>query len=103
MWQVRFIESRAGQPFMAQVSFHNCHIPYIGTPAERARCNSSDEAACRPPLPGAVGYSSAELDFYACLNEFDEGVGKILRTLKTEGYYDNTMVWFTTGADSLSA
>ena len=48
------------------------HWSLAGTPAERAKCNSTE--TCNPPLPGAAGYSSAELDFYACLNEFDEAV-----------------------------
>jgi arylsulfatase A-like enzyme len=94
---VGFLEQRAASnkaPFMAQISIHNCHIPYIGTPAERARCN--DTRSCSAPLPGAASYSSAELDFYACLNEFDEAVGTVIGALKRLGYYDNTMIWFTT-------
>jgi hypothetical protein len=93
---VAFIETQAKvtQPFMAQISFHNCHIPFIGTPPERARCNATE--SCNGPLPGAAGYSSAELDFYACMNEFDEGVGTIIAALKRLGYYDNTMIWLTT-------
>jgi len=87
---VRFLEARDGAPFMAQISIHNCHIPFIGTPTERAKCNSSE--TCNPPLPGAASYTSAELDFYACLNEFDEAVGTMIGALKTLGYYDNTMV-----------
>ena len=43
-----------------------------------------------------ASYSFAELDFYACLNEFDEGVGSIIAALKRLDYYDNTMIWFTT-------
>jgi hypothetical protein len=70
------------------------HIPYIGTPAERAKCNSTE--TCDPPLAGAAGYTSAELDFYSCLNEFDEGVGNVIAALKRLDYYDNTMIWFTT-------
>jgi hypothetical protein len=69
---VDWIESRKGSPFMAQVSIHNCHIPFIGTPTERARCNSTE--SCLSPSgadtsTGRAGgaYTSAELDFYACL------------------------------------
>ena len=40
--------------------------------------------------------NSKELDFYACMNEFDEGVGTIIAALKRLGYYDNTMIWLTT-------
>lgn len=87
---VRFLEARDGAPFMAQVSIHNCHIPYIGTNEEKAKCNSSE--TCNPPLPGTSAYNEAELDFYACLNEFDEAVGTMIGALKDLGYYDNTMV-----------
>jgi len=68
---------------------------YIGTPTERARCNSTE--TCRePPALVPNPYTSAELDFYACLNEFDEAVGTMIGALKRLGYYDNTMIWFTT-------
>lgn len=96
---VQFIEHQADKnmPFMAQISFHNCHIPFIGTPSERAKC-ASNESCVAPGGIDRIGgpYNSAELDFYACLNEFDEGVGTIIDALKRVGYYDNTMIWFTT-------
>jgi arylsulfatase A-like enzyme len=98
---VDWIESRDSAPFMAQISIHNCHVPYIGTPTEREKCNSTE--TCLGPsgadvVTGRAGgaYTSAELDFYACLNEFDEAVGTIITALKRLNYYDNTMVWFTT-------
>jgi arylsulfatase A-like enzyme len=98
----RFIAARDGNPFMAQVSFHNCHvsslspsqscpvshynpcqIPYIGTPEARADC-----AAGKTCKPGS--YSDAQLDFYACLNELDAAVGRVLAMLESSGYRDNT-------------
>ena len=91
---VQFLESRNGDPFMAQISIHNCHIPYIGTPSEREACAAN--RTCNPPLPGSQPYTSPELDFYACLNEFDEAVGKMIGALKRLDYYENTMIWFTT-------
>jgi arylsulfatase A-like enzyme len=90
----RFVEGRAGKPFLAQLSFHNCHIPYIGTNASRAACAANK--TCVPPLPGTKPYNDAELDFYACLNELDGSVGRVLDMLVKEGYYDNTMIWMTT-------
>ena len=90
---VRFLEAQNGAPFLAQISFHNCHIPFVGTPSRRAACNSTAE--CEPTLPGAAAYNDQELDFYACLNEFDNSVGTVLAALKRLGYYDNTMTWFS--------
>ena len=92
---IRFAESLDGSPFLAQISFHNCHIPFIGTAARRAECNSTE--SCAVVLPGAGAYTDEELDFYACLNEFDASVGTVLDALKRLDYYDNTMIWFTVG------
>jgi arylsulfatase A-like enzyme len=91
---IRFIEGLNGAPFLAQVSFHNCHIPFIGTPSRVSSCNSTSE--CEPIIPGSQPYNHQELDFYACLNELDSSVGAVLDALKRLGYYDNTMTWFTT-------
>ena len=93
---IRFAESLGGRPFLAQISFHNCHIPFVGTPQRVAACNASGSAECAPPLPDALPYNHQELDFYACLNELDNSVGAVLDALKRLGYYDNTMVWLTT-------
>lgn len=90
---VRFAEAQGGAPFLAQISFHNCHVPFIGTKNRRAEC--SGNSSCVPPLPGSKPYSDEELDFYACLNEFDNSVGTVLSALKRLGYYENTMIWFT--------
>ena len=73
---VRFLERQRGAPFLAQISFHNCHVPFVGTAARRAACAGG--AACAPPLPGAAAYSDDELDFYACLTELDHAVGAVL-------------------------
>merc|ERR1719201_818650 len=85
----RYLVSRDGKPFMAQISFHNCHIPYIGTTHWRQEC-----AAGRSCKPG--NYSDAQLDFYACLNELDDAVGRVLASLEKHDYRENTMLWLTT-------
>jgi len=92
-----FLESRQGKPFAAQVSFHNCHIPFIGTEAARENCQNG--TTCKPTNrhgDEAGSYSDFELDFYACLSELDASVGRILDALIEKGYYDNTFIWFTT-------
>lgn len=90
---IRFLENQGGAPFLAQISFHNCHIPFVGTHERKLACKNESE--CSGVLPGAKPYSDLELDFYACLNELDNSVGLVLDALDRLGYYDNTMVWFT--------
>ena len=74
----------------AQISFHNCHIPFIGSKKLRESCARGE--TCRVPSNGEAPYTDEELDYYACLVELDNAVGVILKALKTHGYYDNTMV-----------
>lgn len=93
----RFLEERGGKPFLAQLSFHNCHMPYIGTHAARQACR--DGVTCEPSNPQGVPsqqYNDFQLDYYACLNELDASVGRVVDSLDQKGYYENTMVWFTT-------
>ena len=98
---VDWLATLGGNPFLAQISFHNCHVPFIGTAARKAACNSSSE--CNAIVPGAAAYSEEELDMYACLNEFDNSVGttidalKAMKTKEGEPYYQNTLVWFSGG------
>ncbi|CAB9499726.1 acetylgalactosamine-6-sulfatase [Seminavis robusta] len=90
----RYIAERAQQqkPFLAQISFHNCHIPFIAVKAAKESCARGE--TCRPPDPGSPPYTDKELDYYGCLTELDNAVGKVLQALKKHGYYDNTMIWF---------
>jgi len=93
----RFVRGLDGKPFMAQLSFHNCHMPYIGTSDARKACQQGE--ACRSDDGhghGVADFSDAQLDFYACMNELDASVGRALDVLDEQGYYENTMIWFTT-------
>jgi arylsulfatase A-like enzyme len=80
------------KPFLAQISFHNCHIPFIGSEPIKASCARGE--TCRLPAMGELPYNEEELDYYACLIELDNAVGTILSSLEQYGYYDNTMIWF---------
>lgn len=94
---IGFLESREGKPFAAQVSFHNCHIPFIGTAAARQACR--DGKTCKPTNKhgdSPQNFTDVELDYYACLSELDNSVGTIMNALDRLGYYENTFVWFTT-------
>jgi arylsulfatase A-like enzyme len=90
-----FLDTRNdGQPFVAQISFHNCHIPFIGSDASRAACVAGE--TCRLPELGAAPYTDAELDYYSCLTELDGAIGEVLQALQDQAFYDNTMVMFAT-------
>ena len=92
----RFLHGLDGKPFVAQLAFHNCHIPYVGTQEQRWECGNGTtctESAASGPLDQL---SSAQLDFYACLNELDAGVGRVLDALDARGYGHNTLTWLAT-------
>eukprot|EP00051_Salpingoeca_urceolata_P021109 m.325616 g.325616 ORF g.325616 m.325616 type:complete len:629 (-) comp19735_c0_seq21:94-1980(-) len=95
---VKFIDSIDGNPFLAQLSFHNCHIPFIGTEERRQAC--AQNKTCKPPLPGSQPYTDEELDFYACISELDNAIGDVLQLLKDRGYcvlrFPLRMIWLAT-------
>ena len=99
---IRFLDRRAAaqKPFVAQIAFHNCHIPFIGTASRIADCSagkSCDTVQVPGQSPvGSNNYSDYQLDFYACLTELDNSVGEVLSALDRTGYRDNTMIWFST-------
>jgi arylsulfatase A-like enzyme len=90
----RFIESRKGAPFLAQISFHNCHVPFIGTPDDRKSCAAGE--TCKPPVGEPSSYTDAELDFYGCMIELDRAIGEVLGAMDRLGYGENTMTWLAT-------
>ena len=92
---LKTVDDDAG--FVAQLSFHNCHIPFVGAAATVAACRDGD--GCLPENRQGQpknNYSAAQLDFYACLLELDAAVGAVLRDLRDFKRYDDTLVYFTT-------
>ena len=92
---LKTVDDDAG--FVAQLSFHNCHIPFVGAAATVAACRDGD--GCLPENRQGqpkTNYSAAQLDFYACLLELDAAVGAVLRDLRDFKRYDDTLVYFTT-------
>jgi arylsulfatase A-like enzyme len=89
----RFLHERQSQqlPFFAQISFHNCHIPFIGSDEAVESCKRNE--TCRTPVDKP--YTAEELDFYACLTQLDTAVGHILALLESTGYFANTMIWMS--------
>jgi arylsulfatase A-like enzyme len=91
----RFLAKRedSNQPWYAQISFHSCHIPFIGTDQAKAACAEGE--TCQPPDKDDPPYTDTELDYYGCLTQLDQAVGRVLQAVENSGYYDNTMIWFT--------
>ena len=92
----RFLEGLDGRPFVAQLAFHNCHIPFVGTPEQRQLCmngTTCTQSASSGPL---ANLTDTQLDFYACLNELDHAVGRVLDAMDTNGYGHNTLTWLAT-------
>ena len=77
---VSFIQRHKDKPFFAYVAYNAVHSP-AQAPAADIRKETDDPA--RNTL-------------MAMLRSLDAGVGKIVDTLKTEGVYDNTLLFFLT-------
>lgn len=86
------------KPFLAQLAYHNNHIPYVAAAKVKADCAAGK--TCKPVSPSArnaaADYTSMQLDFYGGLNELDTSIGRVLDALDSTGYRNNTMIWMTT-------
>jgi len=92
----RFVGEQAteARPFLAQLSFHNCHSPFVGSEERRAACARG--TSCRLPADGETAYTHTEADYYACISMFDDAVGAVLKSVQVHGYAHDTLTWLTT-------
>ena len=60
---IRFLERRAAvnKPFLAQIAYHNNHIPYVATAKARADCAAAK--TCKPVSPSAGTQNDQKLSF----------------------------------------
>jgi len=65
-----FLNDNGDKPFVTQLSLHNCHIPFIGSPERIESCRNG--TSCKAPDEGADEYTADELDYYSCLIEVRE-------------------------------
>jgi hypothetical protein len=86
----RFLVDLDGKPFVGQLAFHNCHIPFVGTPEQRWKCGNGTTCTESPASGPLANLSDAQLDFYSCLNELDAAVGRVLDSMDKRGYGKNT-------------
>lgn len=70
----------ASQPFLAQVSFHQVHIPYIAPQQYRDMYKQ---------------YDLNHQDYYGALTAMDAAIGRLRAALVQQGIADNTLVAFT--------
>jgi len=78
----RFLEAAVQNdtPFLAQVAFHQTHIPYVSPPEFR--------------VPYA-NYTLNQQDYYGSAAAMDAQVGRVRRILRDLGLDENTMVVFS--------
>ncbi len=81
-----FIIENKTRPFFAFVSHHAVHSPLQARPETLARFQEKAASAKTPHVPALLA---------ACIHDMDDGIGRLLAQLRTEGVDDNTMVIFT--------
>lgn len=113
---IEFLRAQTnGQPFLCYVSFKSPHDPHTATPAWHAYYREH-----LPPLPANFlpqhPFDNGEMivrdetllpwprtaeavrqrlaDYYACISQLDEEIGRILATLRATGLASNTLIAF---------
>ena len=74
-----------GRPFLALLCFHGAHIPYVATPAMRARYM-------------ARGFDANEADYWGTISQIDRAVGRVRALLAAHGVANNT--WLSLTSDN---
>ena len=82
----RFIAENKTKPFFAFVSHHAVHSPLQARPETLARFQEKAASAKTPHVPALLA---------ACIHDMDDGIGRLLTQLRTEGIDHNTLVIFT--------
>ena len=91
------------KPFALVVSMNPPHTGYNLVPDKYKELyrNVDVESLCTSPAIAPKGtkygdyYRQSLLDYYACMTGVDEQIGRIVRTLKERGLFDNTIIVFT--------
>ena len=107
-----FIRKKAGQPFLAYLSFYSVHTPLIGRPdlvkkyqAKAARIEGqefADEEQVFGKKPRRVRILQKHAVYAAMVEAMDSAVGVVLKQLEDSGVADNTIVVFTSDNGGLS-
>ena len=92
-----------GKPFALVVSMNPPHTGYELVPDKYKEIyrDVDVETVCNSPIIAPKGtkmgdfYRKSVLDYYACMTGVDEQVGRIIRQLKEQGLFENTIVVFT--------
>lgn len=93
----------ACKPFALVVSMNPPHTGYELVPDKYKNIyrDVDVETLCNSPIIAPKGtemgdfYRQSILDYYACMTGVDEQVGRIIRQLKEQGLFNNTVVVFT--------
>jgi arylsulfatase A-like enzyme len=92
---VAFIRRRKAEPFLVYLAYNAVHSP--------AQAPAEDIARVRQQFPQL---SEARAILMAMLHHLDLGVGRVVATLKQEGVWENTLLFFLTdngGSRAMSA
>lgn len=93
----------SGKPFALVVSMNPPHTGYELVPDKYKEIyrHVDVETLCDSPVIPPRGTEAGDyfrksvLDYYACITGVDEQVGRIIRQLKEQGLFDNTIIVFT--------
>lgn len=106
---VEYIKSSKNKPFIGVLAFYAVHTPIEAKPADIERNKAEIAKMSFGPSPEYVAEGEGQTHMwqndpvYAGLVEnMDENIGKLIKTLKDEGLYENTIIVVTSDHGGLS-
>lgn len=100
---IRYLESRRGatKPFYLNVGIKEVHGSMWQTKAKLERyknygCDPDEHVYMPPHLPNFPALRREQANFQGCIRYLDSHVGRLLNAVERLGYFDDSLVLFTT-------
>ncbi|MBL8177781.1 MAG: sulfatase-like hydrolase/transferase [Bryobacterales bacterium] len=86
--------AEAKQPFFLWLAYNAPHTPYYAAQKYRAPYQDKPTDSIAPPLHPPGGSKFDWATYYAVITHLDEAIGRLVAALKTQGKWENTVLFF---------
>lgn len=84
----------ARQPFFLWLAYNAPHTPWYAADQYKEPYRGKSNEQLAPPLHPPGGAKFDWLTYYAVITHMDEAIGRLVRALKEQGKWENTVVFF---------
>lgn len=83
------------KPFMLYVAFHEPHVVCDAPEKLKAKYLKKIKDGLIPKIEGSGGDGLGQAEYYACIENMDKAIGKIIGQLEKHNLLENTLIFFS--------